>query len=214
MTFLAVLPSIYAPYTEACLASMAGPLREQTMVVDNTERNRGVAASWNIGVDMVLARRLDWLVIISAAVRFGDPGGLDFLRHLEQYPTAVAVEGGWGLGWHLIAFSHRTLERVGRFDECLFPGWMEDLDMGHRIRLAKLHPPNWPKVDVDAWVQCFAHAERFAGVRADAHALAAYMDRKWGSNREYEHPFNDPTKDLRWWPTPPDERALMHGGWA
>lgn len=47
MSFVAVLPSIFTPYTETCLGSMCDELRDNTMVVDNTEQNRGVPASWN-----------------------------------------------------------------------------------------------------------------------------------------------------------------------
>lgn len=208
MSFVAVLPSIWPPYTEACLTSMAPELRTQILVVDNAppNPNLGVAASWNRGVDLCRDAEADWLVIVSAAIRFGPPGGLDFLAELDVHPGAAAIEAGWGLGWHLIAFQRQTLERAGRFDENFWPGYYEDLDYSRRIRLAGLThepPPFWVKVDVDAYVASFAHAERFAGVKADAPRLVAYYEAKWGGppgQETFTHPFGDQARGLDWWP--------------
>lgn len=209
MTYVVVIPSIWLPYTDACLVSMDPVVREQTLVVDNAppHRNRGVAASWNIGIDRMVEHRADWLVICSAAIRFGHPAGLDFIAHLEANSGAAAVEAAWGIGWHLIAFARRTIEVVGRFDEQFFPGYMEDLDYAYRIRLAGLThepPPFWVKVDVDAYVASFAHAERFAGVKANGPVLNELYRHKWGGlsgQERFTHPYNEP--QLNWTHTGP-----------
>lgn len=218
MKFVGVLPSIWAEWTDLCVASMDSTLWNETIVVDNVapNPNRGVAASWNLGVDALYERDADWLVIISAATRFGSPGGLDFLAHLEDaVGTEWAIEAGEcprqrgiGFGWHLIAFPRLTFDRVGRFDENFWPAYWEDCDFGHRIRCATpaWQPgpdPLWPKVDVDADLEGFAHGVKLAGVESMPHRLAAYYARKWGgppSAEEYVRPFGDQKLGLDWWP--------------
>lgn len=209
-THLVLIPSIYKPYTEECVASLSPEF--ELLIVDNTQHNRGVAASWNLGRERVLVEGLDWLIVCSAAVRFGTPMGSDLLAELEQHSGARVVEGAWGLGWHLICFSRRVLEEVGSFDENFWPAYFEDNDWSWRFHLVyATQPPYWEKVTVDAWVRSFAHAERFAGVRAYAPGLLDYYRAKWSGvpgQERFAHPFNDSSKSLAWWPTSPDPRAL------
>jgi hypothetical protein len=214
VSYLVVVPSIYQPYTEDCLASARFP-ESQVLVVDNTGTNRGVGPSWNIGARRVVDEGLDWLVVCSAATRFGPAGGLDFVEAVHGQVGATAVEGDWGLGWHLIAFARRTFQLAGFFDENFWPAYYEDVDFSHRVHRAGLatNPgsgPWWPKVECDAYVKSFAHGMRYAKPAVDGSGLDAYLHRKWGPDLAYEHPFNDPDLPVSWWPTPPDPRALIH----
>lgn len=214
MSFVAVLPSIYPPWTQACLDSCRFP-REHLLLVDNTTENRGVAASWNLGVETVLREGQDWLVILSAAMRFGDAGGLDFLELLEANPDAWALEAHPHFGWHLIGFHRRTLEGVGYFDENFWPAYWEDNDFSYRFALLRdlipVTEPFWRKVEVDATLAGYAHGHRLAGVQMDAGNLLAYYVRKWGgapSEEQFRHPFGDETLDLTWWPDQRPERSI------
>lgn len=196
-----MLPSIYPLWTRRCLDTMGPALRTLTHVVDNTETNVGVGAAWNRGIDRMQDQGVDWLVIISAAVRFGDSGGDDFLAELDAHPDAVAIEAGHGIGWHLIAFPRATIEAVGRFDENFF-AYEEDIDYGRRISLALVRePPYWTKVSVDVAIAGFSHGVDLGGVRIDnARQLAYYAD-KWGGSKgreTYALPFNDHPID--YWP--------------
>lgn len=218
MNFVAILPSIWPEWTNLCLDSMSSRLAAFTIVVDNTVENRGVPASWNIGARYTLETDAEWCVIISAAVRFGEPGGLDFLAALDHAEGGEwAIEAGEcandptiGLGWHLIGFRRSTFERVGLFDENFFPGYFEDLDFGHRIRCATPSwqegpDPLWPKVNVDADLAGFAHGKRLAGVDVPIDPLVRYFSRKWGGlvgQTMYDRPFGDPKNDLGYWPEP------------
>lgn len=187
-----VLPSIYPPYTDDCLLSLAPELVEQTVVVRNTpEENLGVAGSWNFGADVMRTRGDDWLVILSAAVRFGAPGGRDFMRALEgrlSLGKPNVVEAGRGLGWHLIAFHRSVFARVGLFDEGFWPAYHEDNDMSYRIQLAYgmdsrapgFVGPLWPKVNVDATLVEVAHGIKHSGVTVDFAGLANRYAEKWG----------------------------------
>jgi hypothetical protein len=207
VSYLVALPSVHRPWTDACLATMKAFDRQRIAVVDNTVRNRGVAASWNLVAREVLASNVDWLVIVSAGMRFEAPWGADFLCEIEARSGAIAVEGGMGIGWHCLGVNRRTLERVGLFDENYFPGYWEDVDFSRRVMLAGLteHADRdyWPKVPVEAYVRGFGHAMTLGGKRymPDAERLLGYYERKWQGRPGAERavlPFGD--RPLEWWP--------------
>lgn len=218
MKYTAILPSIWPEWSKLCVDSMAPSMRGQLVIVDNTNVNLGVAASWNLGVGHMRRNDAEWLIVVSAATRFGPPGGLDFVAHLEAASgDEWAIEAGEcprqpgiGFGWHLIAFPARTFARVGTFDENFWPAYFEDLDFGHRIRCAVPEwtpgpDPIWPKVDVDADLAGFAHGKVLAGVEVPVDPLVRYFSRKWGGligETMYDRPFGDPKNGLDYWPEP------------
>lgn len=208
MSWLGVLPSIDSAMTRRCCDGIAPELRGSIVVVDNTVRNRGVARSWNIGIERMLATDARWLVIISAAMRFGQSRMRDFIaRIIHAADDEIAVEGGHGIGWHLIAFRRDVFECVGRFDENFYPAYWEDLDFSWRVKLGfGLDPPYWSKFEaVDAICAEIGHGISRGGVTVDPDALIAYYLSKWGAfaaDESWRHPFNDPTRPLSWWPTP------------
>lgn len=175
------------------------------MVVWNTpEHNAGVAGSWNVGRDAVLSSEADWLIVLSAAVRFGREGMRDFLRALDACPTELVLEADRGLGWHVIAFSREVLEKIGPFDPIFFPAYSEDLDYSIRFQRAydcDTHAPGWvgplwPKVPVDASLIEIAHGIKRGGVTVDLAGMHALLDAKWGTQEEFLTPYN--RDDLDW----------------
>src|SRR5258708_38669688 len=174
MKYTAVMPVIYQPYADACLASCKFKL----LVVDNTVENLGVAASWNLGIDKMRADNSDWLIITSAANRY-DKGGLDFLKALEDNPGSLVIEAGIGVGWHLIAFSRCLIEAVGKFDENFYPAYYEDLDYSLRIQKVYKDSVPWTKVNVQVSTAGWAHGVALAGVRSDSDKLQGYFKKKW-----------------------------------
>lgn len=202
MSYVMVVPSIHRPWTEACLEHC----RLEPFIVDNTETNRGVAASWNLAADRMIERRADWLILCSAAIRFNrDFGGLDVLDALERHGSAYAVEAGLGLGWHLIAFHRRAFELVGRFDENFWPAYFEDNDFARRLIVAlDGRSPEWPKVTFEVGLQGFSHGVELGGARIDPGLLRRYYLSKWGgppAEERFARPF-DTAVPLWWWPQP------------
>lgn len=196
MTYLAIVPSIHAPSTQACVATAT---TLDLTIIDNTTANRGVPAAWNLGVDTVLADGTDWLVLLSAGVRFGASGGADLLAHLAHATSRddLIVEAGAGIGWHCIAFARELLETVGRFDEAFWPGYYEDTDYGYRARLA--YGPQlgarWRKPILDMHVAQVAHAIELARVPVWVRRNRAYYATKWGglpAAETFTSPFGDP----------------------
>lgn len=180
---LAVLPSISERMTAECLATLTAPI--PVVTVDNTRANLGVSASWNISARTVLASGINWLLILSAGVRFGTAGGRDLLDHLDNNPDAIAIEAQTPIGWHLIAFPRTTLHRVGLFDERFFPGYENDCDYAYRMmcefRLdpAPDHGDWWPHLETDVDLVQVAHGLA-AGVPYDAAGERAKIVAKHG----------------------------------
>jgi hypothetical protein len=206
VNYVAVIPSIYQPYTDACVASCK---LDNLIVVDNTVNNRGVSASWNIGVKAMYETGSDWLIIISAAVRFGAPGGLDLVESMRAHPDAFGVGGGLD-GWHLIAFHRRTFDAAGWFDENFYPAYFEDADFGRRVSLWKREAglcvePLWVNAPIDGSLESVGHAVRLGGVRSEAAPLLHYYRSKWGGSHgteSFSRPFNNSSNPLSFWPEP------------
>jgi hypothetical protein len=201
VSYIVVLPSIDPVHTNACLATCKiGPV----LVVDNTEVNRGVPASWNDGIALARKAEADWLVILSAGVRFSADGGQRFIDQLADQPSdTIAVEADAGLGWHLIAFARHAIEACGTFDENFTPGYWEDNDYGYRLRLLFPGAP-WPKVPSGATLAAVAHGLKSGKVEVDFVRNEAYYTEKWGgpsAAETFTTPF-DSGQGVNWWPWP------------
>lgn len=208
MSYLIVLPSIWPPYTDACMRGLAPDLADHLLVVDNTIDNLGVAGSWNVAARHVLDSNLDWLVVLSAATRFGPEGGADFIAALDRYRNSYwVVESSAPVGWHLLAWSRSVFEQVGLFDETFWPAYGEDADMSYRIHTAQREgiAGGWANERVDAWIAMQGHGCRLAKVQIDYDRAWTYYLKKWGGlsgHEMYDRPFNDPTLPLSYWPAP------------
>ena len=174
--------------------------------IDNSERNRGVPRSWNMGIDMMRRDDTDWLVVISAAIRFGESGGQDFIRLLEQRPDHRAVSALGTFGWHLMAFSRETIETAGRFDENFWPGYLEDIDYAIRMYRVKPDAP-WGAYACDVSDTGMAHALNSGKVEVDNLEIHSYFESKWGRqpggewDQYYVTPFDLDMAPVKWWPT-------------
>lgn len=204
MSYLFCITSIYEPYTNECLASLKVPTRD-IFIVDNTINNRGCSGGWNLGIDKVIAEERDWFIICSPSIRFGEKGGMDFVRALEDAPNGVkGIEASDGLGWHLFAIPRDVLQKIGYFDELFYPAYHEDNDYSWRIQVAYgITPadyPIFPKVETDATLKEVAHGIKNAHISVDFTDLAnKYID-KWGGesgSEKYKTPYNDPLLTYR-----------------
>ncbi len=217
MKYLVLLPSAYQPYTDECVASMAPELREHLELVDNTVVNKMVQPSWNIGVRKVIDQKLNWLILLSAAIRFGEPGGMDFVKALEEHAGHTVLEAMPVFGWHFIAFSRECLELVGEFDEN-FPIYFGDIDYSLRIQKAYnvdgRQAQLWDKAEVDVQDMGMAHGIKHAGIVDPAEPRIEYFKRKWGIHpgayqlEAYATPFDNPNNSISYWPKPESIGAI------
>ena len=213
LRYIIAIPSIYPPYTGACLDTLNPKIVKHTMVIDNTKYNRGVAASWNLAAREVVTRKYDYLIIVSAAMRFHQ-GFRDFIdRLIEDRPLGLDTP----FGWHCIALSRKILKMVGPFDEHFYPAYYEDSDYIRRMELSGfgfagvLNPGipeqhRLPKFEVAAECIEDAHGLKRAGIQIDYRRNKDHFVKKWGAepaydsqadrDRLYQHPFNNPDLPL------------------
>lgn len=204
---LIVLPFAYRPYFEQCVATLDKGL--DILAIDNTRANLGVAESWNRGIDKVKQDSYDWLIVCSAAMRFGEAKGLDMLEQLMKYKDAHVInfgaknfpvskfirgtspgpEGG-NFSWHCTAVRRDVLEEVGYFDPNFYPIYFEDIDYDLRINkvynifneetLSYDKPLKWLIVPIDATDTGNGHGVKLGKVESPSEPLIAYFATKWG----------------------------------
>lgn len=209
MTYTAVLPWVYRPYRDAFMETC----RLDVFEVDNSEHNLGIMRSHNLGIDRMRETGAEWLVVCSAALRFGPAGGLDLIDHLDRMENYRVVEAAGVFGWHLIAFHRDAIDAVGRWDANFSPYGFDDIDWSVRYQLAYgTGGQLWDKVPVDVMDEGMGHSIKLAAVDAPAEPRIAYFERKWGRHPgawqepTYEHPFDDADNPVGYWPTYENER--------
>lgn len=220
-----ILPFAFEPIYNECLNTIKQPLRNEIITIDNANYpNLGVAESWNRGIDYMKKTSSDWLVVISAAVRFGEMGGLDIVKQLEQYPLADVIHfaeshvepqafiRGESLGyhegnlqWHLTAINRRVIDKVGYFDPNFYPMYFEDIDYDIRVNKA-FDNPIWLILPIDVHRGELGHTLKNTDIKAPSEPLIAYFATKWGRHPsakqlgEYDTPFNDKNNSLAYFP--------------
>jgi hypothetical protein len=216
--YTVVTPWIMKSYMDECVKDCKFD-RDNWLMVDNSKVNLGIQRPVNMGIDKMVRDDTDWLVYMSATMRFAEPGGLDFIDHLAQHPDHAVIEAMgpttqsiWG--WHLIAFNRRTVEAVGRWDENFYPAYYDDID--YSVRFQRAYKTNettfadsgvWTKMPIAACDAGAAHALHFGGIKINGEGLISYFTQKWGRHpdyptegRGYEHPFNNPDNPVQYWP--------------
>ena len=239
MKYVIVLPYAYGPYVTECLETLDINIIENCVAIDNTDtsphENFGVAGTWNLGIDRLREVDGDWLVVMSAAMRFRDGGqsmidwleqrqGQDYLIHFAKadFPEqqwergrSVGIEAG-NFVWHLTAISREAIENVGKFDTGFFPVYFEDVDYDLRVKKIYGDKQGWSILPIDAYSKSLRHGVELGGVKSYGEPLAAYFRRKWGKDagskyEEYwDHPFNDQTKSLSYFPLPDDPLSIYN----
>lgn len=206
-----VLPSLDPEYRAQCLATLKVP---HLLVVNNAapNRNTGVTAAWNLGINAARGIGARWVVFLSESMRFGDHGGLDF----EDGLAGVLCDGLFG--WHMVGVRLDVIDRVGLFDPNL------ESYLGETDYLVRLHWAGYPsprennlpgrvqRSDIDAWHTGTEHSIIAGLATPDLGAAHLYFSNKWGCpepHPRWQHPFNDPTKDWSWYPMPPDPRSIL-----
>jgi len=222
MKWVGVLPWIYRQYYDECVATMHPDFRKHVVEIDNTKNNLGIMISHNLGVQKMRQEDADWLVVLSAAIRF-EAGGLDFIDQLDSKYICISASNKklWEsqqqvgvFGWHCIAFSRECIEKVGLWDANFSPYGYDDID--YSIRMQKAFPdPEYSqrttKVQVLVHDTTMAHSINLVGIQTDNQKNIDYIERKWGVilhgpekendiRKHFKTPFGDPELSLKYWP--------------
>jgi hypothetical protein len=176
------------------------PSHVKVVAEEVNEANVGCAGGWNQCLDFAFNQKgLDSVFIMGNDVEFakGD------LQRLEQtiidFPDADLIFGNHSFSNFLVKRS--GFEKIGWFNEDLFPAYWEDSWAWQVIRRTKA------KVCHVAGMH--SKHEGSATIKSDS-ALRARNDitfaknrelyyQAWGQNEEYDHPFNDPTIPVNYW---------------
>lgn len=221
LKYVVVVPYTYKPFFDAFMATCKIP-RENILVIDNStaEKNIGVMASHNKGIDFMIEREADWLIVISPAIRFGEKGGLDFVEQLDTSGLDIAHgvnldakdKGSSIFGWHLVAFNKRVFDAIGRWDQNFTPYGFDDIDMSLRIRKG-ISDVKWEGIFCDVSDTQMSHSLHFTPEvvgEADSTVRIAYFVEKWGRHPgayqlgSYNTPFNNFEYSLKFWPPAKD----------
>lgn len=178
--------------------------------------NAGVARSWN----EALARGADLTLLLSSSVVL--PRGLPEVVRLVAESTD---EFGCltMLGLHAAAWTPAVVERVGLFDENLWPAYWEDSDFLYRLRLADVHGGVsgrcLPKVAILGATTEYGRGKTYLdglySHRFDYNIGLRYFCAKWQGppgEEGYTTPFGLPDRPLSWWPQAPiaEEQRMQH----
>lgn len=221
MKWVGVLPYVYDPYFKECIDTMHWDFRKNLITVDNRQDNIGIMASHNKGIDYARQVGADWLVTISAAIRFGEKGGLDFVDILREHNDLHVINGAGkvvldgkeqniAMGWHLTAFKMDIFEAIGRWDENFTPYGFDDVDMTLRMKKYFGNIFRMDTFPVDMRHTTRSHSIQLAGVESPSEPRIAYFVNKWGRHPGawewdgWANPFHDPTNGLAYWPPAPN----------
>jgi GT2 family glycosyltransferase len=173
--------------------------------------NAGVAGSWNEIIKLFPA---PWWMISNNDIMFG-PGDLEKMAR-----EADTLTGDWPVMQEFNEAMHRVgklygnhgasffvitaygVDKVGLFDENIYPAYLEDCDWSRRADLLGVTRVNVPDVDATHGKGNISGSSTvnsdptLAKENARTHGgNFAYYERKWGGRNEHEifpTPFNDP----------------------
>lgn len=220
MKYVCVIPYAFKPYFIDFNATCKIP-RENMLIIDNTVDNIGIMKSHNKGVEFMRERNADWLIVMSAACRFGKSGGLDFLNIIEENQDCLMIHGAgsWkkhksiALGWHLTAFNKKIFDEVGVWDENFTPYGLDDVDLTMRIQKHFGKDYKLRVFPVELHHSSTSHSISLAGVKSAFEPRHKYFMRKWGKDCHewqedgYATPFNL-DKPLSYCPEPDDQLSI------
>lgn len=219
MRYAVVVPYAYQPYFDDFKATLKLP-EENCLFIDDTNPvgGIGIMKAHNMGIDFARERKADYLIVMSAGIRFGEPGGLDFIEVIERHPELLVINGAGrvtfegeaeqviAMGYHLTAFKMDVFNAIGRWDENFTPYGFDDIDL--MLRMKKYFNTEY-KVDsfpVDMAHISRSHSIELGKVISPSEPRIAYFVSKWGRHPGawqwdgWTYPFNDDHCNLAYWP--------------
>ena len=197
------LHSRYPKLVEACGRIAQDP----SVVYYPFGSNRGVSKSWNEGILASFARQADVVIVANDDIRFS-PGDIDKIarRASDCRDRYIISCAGFherfnrrmpSLGYSCFAINPIAIEKVGCFDENIFPAYCEDQDYARRAGLAGLHEENCPDTALShAGSNSVLSDPALGRQNALTHRRnLEYYRLKWGGyggQETFQHPFNNP----------------------
>jgi len=222
MKYVCVLPYAYKPYYDEFVKTCK---LENVIAIDNTVNNIGIMKSHNMGVKAMREAGADYLITLSACLRFGESGGLDFIEQLEkEKPFMAHASGLWdgnggiepiALGWHFTAFSKAIFEKVGGWDTNFSNYGFDDVDLTIRIQKHFGKDYGLKVYPADFRHESTSHSISLADVKSPSTPRIMYFKRKWNKHpgewqeEGYSTPFNLDVP-LSYYPEPTDPLSIQN----
>lgn len=223
MKYVVVVPFAYRPYFDEFVQTLKLP-RENCLFIDDTDPDNriGIMKAHNMGIDFMRNNGADWLVVMSAGIRFGESGGMDFVKLLEEHNDLHVINGAGrvtfegeaeqviAMGYHLTAFKADVFSTIGRWDENFTPYGFDDIDLMLRMKKGYQGALRADTFPVDMAHISRSHSIEFGGVIAPSAPRIAYFVEKWGRHPgAYQwdgwlHPFNNEAHSIKYWPPAPN----------
>lgn len=175
------------------------------VLIGGDGRNLGCARYWNDGIVLAQERGADVTIICGNDIWFSagdiDKLALKSIHCPENYMiSAAGIHVGrnqWepSHGHSCFALNPISLEKIGYFDQNLWPAYLEDCDYWYRSTLARLHEENCPDTMIYHVGSATIQADRklAAQNRITQGKNFRYYQQKWGDINgleKYKTPFN------------------------
>mmetsp|Transcript_8472 Transcript_8472/g.35409 ORF Transcript_8472/g.35409 Transcript_8472/m.35409 type:complete len:769 (+) Transcript_8472:266-2572(+) len=106
----------------------------ETLVVIRTRENMGYGRSMNLG--MKLSPWAEWWLCTSADVEFPPSSMQSVLPTIDREARSGAMLFMLGIHFSAVVLTQHLVQKVGYFDENLWPAYVEDCDLMLRVRMA------------------------------------------------------------------------------
>jgi GT2 family glycosyltransferase len=190
----------------------------KSVYISSPFRNLGVSASWNHIITSF--PEVPYVVIPSADIKFG-AGDLEKVVEVNSHaPDAfLSMEG-----FACFVITQSVVEKVGLFDENIYPCYYEDNDYHRRIKLANAQFLTMTNLGVihQGGSQTIMSDPDYNTANGRSFSMNAdyYFD-KWGRTSPvhdydsmYHHPFNDTTRQAYDWRYSPYRKRILNSIWG
>ena len=100
--------------------------------------NRGCSVCWNDAIEHVFVHaqnQYSALIIVNDDIKFNNDSFVQFVDFVNKNPDYIVIKGA---GYSVFAYTRLAYEKLGFFDENIYPAYFEDSDFSARIQNASL----------------------------------------------------------------------------
>lgn len=197
------------PFTMAAHGAIESWVNEKHVI---RHPNAGVAGSWNEIIKLFPA---PWWMLVNNDIQFS-PGDLQKMAEAAHKRGALVASFFGNHGHSFFIVTRLGIERVGLFDENIYPAYLEDCDWMRRLKLTDeiyIDVEGVSAVHGDKTLtgSCTIQSdERLRELNGRTHGgNFQYYRQKWGGNNgeeTFKTPFNDPHWPLWAWEFDPHRR--------
>ncbi len=160
------------------------------------QNNLGVAASWNLILDVIFENN-DYALILNDDIYLGKK-----LHEIEDYIKKKKLKNNFIRStpdWCAFIIPKRIYEEVGRFDECFYPAYYEDKSYEYRMKLKGIVPVKSPFLNPLIY-NASQTMKKFPELQEYSKANKQKYIEMWGGepeNEKYKQPYGHIAQSVR-----------------